>query len=358
MAIVFMESFDYWSDIFVHGYTRDSNSRDNYYGWISAGGGRGGSNAFMSQRGQYGAFAPFGTALSTATVGFWFNQVGIRSAEAQYNFGLMSGTTFMISYQIQQDGTMIVYRGRGTAELGRTASGLFTPGARYIETKVKIDPSVGTVELRSNGATILSLTGKNTGSGTISGFAFSASYNDSSSQDIYYDDMYVTDETPPNAGFLGDIRVEYLVPTGAGVKTQFTPSTGSNWQTVDEITTPSDTDYNSASTLGAMDLFGMQNLAGNGLVYGVQTDIRTKKDDAGHRRVKPVFYKASGSGETSRFYAGSQSPVLDTFINSPIQIYNTSPDTGVAWTVDEVNALQYGYAVGEAGMFTIDAKLV
>jgi hypothetical protein len=107
-----------------------------------------------------------------------------------------------------------------------------------------------------------------------------------------------------------------------------------------------------------MDLFTMSDLAGNGLIRGVQTISRVKKDDAGFRKAEPVFHKASGLGETTRWYQGRVEPVGDTFGYFALQVFETSPDTGVAWTVDEVNALQYGYAVGDAGMFTLDAKLV
>ena len=227
----------------------------------------------------------------------------------------------------------------------------------YLELKIVVSATVGTLELRLNGLPTAecSATGLNTGSVNVDniGFGWVNGWG------IRMDDIYVTDTTgpAPNDGFLGDIRVDYLVPTAAGSKTNFTPSAAANWQTVDE-TTPSDADYNSSYVPGAMDLFTMADLSGNGVIYAVQTNLRAAKSDAGFRTVKPVFYEASGSGDTTRFYPGRRSDALiSTYKFSP-QLYDTSPDTATAWTVVEVNALQFGYMVGEASMFTLDARLV
>jgi hypothetical protein len=131
---------------------------------------------------------------------------------------------------------------------------------------------------------------------------------------------------------------------------------------VDELTNP-DAEYNSSDVVGATDLFAMPNI-GNGLVHGVQSVLRYKKDDAGFRTVQPVFYRADvdDGGDpppstTPRWYGGTKVPVFDTFVGST-QMLATSPLSGLAWTKDEINALQFGYAVGDAAMFTIDATVV
>ena len=155
----------------------------------------------------------------------------------------------------------------------------------------------------------------------------------------------------PSAGSF-EVRVNGVVQmSGSGVNTRVTANNQVNQYGFSHY-------GGGGNQPGAMDLFTMADLAGSGLVRGVQAISRAKKDDAGFRKASPVFYKASGLGGTARFYKGSQVPVLDSFSNLPLQMFNTSPDTGVAWTVDEVNALQCGYAVGDAGMFTLDAKVV
>ena len=231
-----------------------------------------------------------------------------------------------------------------------------TGGWNYVEAKIVFHGSTGTVELRVNGLPTaeLSATGRNTGAG-VSGFNLRNYWPPSS----YFDDIYFCDTTgpAPNNDFLGDIRVEYLVPTGAGAKTNFTPSAATNWQTVDEAGGASDADYNSDNVPGAMDLFAMSNLSGNGLVFGVQPSVRAWKSDAGFRTVKAVAFMSNGTGETARYYPSLKFAVGDSPAFST-RLMSLSPDTNVAWTVAEVNALQFGYMVGEASMFTLDARLV
>jgi hypothetical protein len=360
MAIIFMDSFDHYpQSLILHKYDYTING-NTYVGPVD-GIGRYGSAGLRwhvsnatSQLNKY--FSP----TKTLIMGWAAKPVSGTTAGDQFISFLDGGTVHVSvrmssnNYQVTRAGTTL---GTGTFSV--------VPGSwHYFEIKVTIDNTNGGIHMKINGvddlrlgvyaSTPTALDTQNGASAQVSNWQLGL--NTGSNIQWYFDDFYLCDTTAPNDDFLGDTRIEYLVPTGAGNRTMFTPSTGSNWQTVDELS-PSDTDYNSASSPGDMDLFGMSNLAGNGLVRGVQTISQAKKDDAGFRKTVPVFYKASGLGDTARFYKGSQDTVSDTFTNR-LQRFNTSPDTGVAWTVDEVNAIQYGYAVGDAGMFTIDARLV
>ena len=354
MAIIFMDSFDgYGSSQVWSKYPAGGTGVP-----VIGTGGRRNTQCLTMNNNDNVTMGEFLSPQSTVIIGMAIRRNGVfflpnPSIIRFYNNALAMHCElcFDDSYRLylrRSDGTVLV---TGTTIIAISAW-------YYLELKVKMHGSTGTANLRLNGIDEFNGTSLNTSVRS----PLTVSFINVGSQNVGYmsiDDLYVCDTTgSSNTNFLGDIAVEYLVPTGAGAKTQFTPSSGSNWQTVDETTTVSDADYNSSSVPGAMDLFGMSNLSGNGLVYAVRTDLRGNKNDAGFRSIKPAFYKPSGVGDTARSYTGLQSPVSDTFSYLPSQIYNTSPDTGVAWTVDEVNALQYGYAVGDAGMFTLDAKLV
>ena len=356
MAIIFMDSFDHYTKAEVLNKWSSSALGANNSG-IGAGGRFGNCVYFGDWYASY-LIKNIETHPRTMIVGFAFYQTGPPNGDTI--FGLYGGGTLQCKLT-WVSATSSIKAWTATTDRGAVA---IIPSSSwvYIEVKAYIDNAGGTFEVRVSGTPVLVLSGIDTqahasinyidqvmlGRDNPSGVAFNSKY----------DDCYMCDTTGSVANdFLGDTRIEYLAPTGAGVRTQFTPSTGSNWQNVDE-SPASDADYNSNNSPGAMDLFQMANLSVNGLVHGVQTISRAKKDDAGFRKALPVFYKASGLGDTARFYKGSQAPVLDSFTNLPIQVMTTSPDTGVAWTVDEVNALQYGYAVGDAGMFTLDAKVV
>jgi hypothetical protein len=217
---------------------------------------------------------------------------------------------------------------------------------------VVIDDTVGRVVVTLNGVTHIDFTGdtRNGGTGVID--VVSVSNVDGGA---YYDDLILGDgsgsmnTTPP-----GDSRVEYIVPNGDGAVTGFTPSTGSNWQTVDETGGPNDGDYNTGQEMGLTDLFAMTDLSGTGIIHGIQTTIRARKDDAGLKTVVPLLYKAVDSGGTARRYEGPEIYLGDSFVTTQT-LYEHSPDTGVAWTADEINALQMGYRVGGSKQFSLDA---
>jgi hypothetical protein len=355
MAILFMDSFDHYTDV----YQKYVSSAEAVIE-VSANA-RYGPGCLIPGTYKRGCLRSRSlTPSSTFIVGFAYksNAWGADSAI----MSLREGTTTHINLRLL-NGTRQWQVDRPGTVLGTSTVQFATQTWQYIEIKATIHDTAGSFELRQNGITILSGTNvdtRNGGTGLLDEIYIwdTGGADNRENNGAYLDDLYVCN-TAGSVGndFLGDTRIEYLAPTGAGTRTGFTPSAGSNWSNVDEVPA-SDTDYNSANTPGAMDLFQMANLSGNGLVRGVQTISRAKKDDAGFRKFKPAFFKASGLGSTDRWYTGTQVPVSDSYAFLPMQLLATSPDTGAAWTVDEINAIQYGYAVGDAGMFTIDARLV
>jgi hypothetical protein len=58
-----------------------------------------------------------------------------------------------------------------------------------------------------------------------------------------------------------------------------------------------------------------------------------------------------------RVHGGIDAGVGDTF-SYKRTVFNTSPDTNAAWTIEELDDLQYGYTVGGGNEFTVDAWTV
>lgn len=153
-------------------------------------------------------------------------------------------------------------------------------------------------------------------------------------------DFYVNDTSGSvNNSWWGDMAVACLRPDGAGNSTQFTPSAGSNWQNVDDTAQNGDTDFNSSGTAGDKDLYTMSDLpSGASAVLAVRVEMAARKDDAGARAGRTVIR----TGATD--YEGSDIALPDTYAFHGTT-YDVSPNTGSAWTVANVNALEAGAKV-------------
>ena len=327
---------------------------------------------------NYGAFGisgkayyPLPQAVSTVWVQLAYysdsypdKPVGQSPASGD-RFGMIdfwSDTTHCIQIGFEPAAYKIVAAMHDTSTIASsTSSNLFTLGVwHFIEAKLVISDTAGSILVKLNGVTVLDATGidtKYSTLNTVNRVMFGTNHGPVLATALM-DDIIIGDGTGLNASPPGDARVEYLAPIAAGNRTQFTPSAGSNWGNVDEFGTPSDSDYNWSSEVGSTDLFSMSNLTGNGVVHAVQTVIRSRKDDVGFRLVKPAFYKPIGQGDTTRLYtnAAPATSVLDSFSYST-SVLETSPDTASAWTVEEIADLQFGYVVGGGSQFSADAWL-
>lgn len=250
---------------------------------------------------------------------------------------LTDGTTDHISITVDTDGTLRVRRGNGSGTiLGSSAAGLIPTNAWFhLEIKVLISDTVGTVEVRFNGVTKIGpLTSQDTASSAniyVGYVGFLASK---------VDDVVIWDTSRAlNNNFLGDVKVETIFPDSAGSTTQFTPSSGSNYQNVDENPPNDDTDYNEDATVNDIDLYNLGALTTtSGAIKAVQVIGRMRKTDAGAREAA-VIQKSSATTTVGTTQA------LGTSFVTYRELNETNPATAAAYTISEVNALQAGLKV-------------
>jgi hypothetical protein len=210
---------------------------------------------------------------------------------------------------------------------------------RYFEIKVTIHDSAGAIEVRENGVTMLSLSGIDTqasGNAIIDRVALGGAPG-TSYMNLSLDDFYLCDDQGSFSNtFLGDIRVQSILPSAAGNTTQMTPSAGSNYQCVDEAVPNGDTDYVSETTAGEKDTYAFGNLTPtSGTIAGVQVMINARKDDAGSRSIAPVYRPVSTD------YDGTTVIVSDSYTYYR-EIAEVSPATSAAWTIAEINGAEFG----------------
>jgi len=249
--------------------------------------------------------------------------------------------------RVNPSGTVSAYRGNassgGGTLLGSSSLPLMANVFNYLEIKITIDNSAGVFIVRLNGnpTPILNLTGQDTQSQATSawnGLQVGRVSSGGGTQTCRWDDLYVLDGTgsAPWNTFLGDVRVDARLPTGAGTTTGWTPSTGSNYAAVDDAAPNSDTDYVAATSTPLTDTYVFQDVPVAGsTVLGVQHCIYAKKIDGGTCAIAPVVRHSSTDYVGSDLFPG-------TSYGYGLLMQPTNPGTSAQWTESDFNAAEFG----------------
>lgn len=273
---------------------------------------------------------------------------GVRAYVTTLNRGglisfLDGGTLHLTVAMIDGTGRLGIYRGNPDGGTLLASSTVSVPPSvwTYIEAKATIDDTVGAVEVRMNGVAVIVLANvdtRNAGSALANSIGFGYLYGNSYGMVWLGTDFYIADASGGvNDSFLGDVRVQALLPTGAGATTTWTPNGGANWDRVDDATPDDDTTYISATAAGTVDTYTMADLTTPaGLVRGIQYCIDARKDDAGSRTVAPVVR----TGAVDYVVGAGQS--LGASYGLLLEPQDTNPGTAAAWTIAEVNAVEAG----------------
>ncbi len=329
MALVFMDGFDA-GDALIKWQNSGSPS--------SAAGGRFGSGRYLSLAGSEYVQHALSSAATQAFVGVAMAAAGLDSSPRvliQFLSDLQSTTHLTVGIR---SGAIELRRGNHVGTVLGTYTGTFNINTfYYIEASATIADSGGTCTVRYNGQTVISYTGdtKNGGTNTtIDGVRLAGT-----GYATQFDDFYLCDDTgsAPYNTFLGDTRVQTIVPNGAGASTQFTPSTGANYTTVDELPY-SATDYVTSSTTGHRDTYTLSDLGAVNTVFAVQNNVIAKKTDTAALSIKPALKSSSTVAYGSTTALGSS----DLHMRD---LRIADPNTSTAWTQSGVNALEAGFEV-------------
>lgn len=239
----------------------------------------------------------------------------------------------------------------GGAVIGTSPPAAFSAGAWfYLEVGATIGVS-GSVTIRINSIPIMSLTGVDTkgASGVITMNRISVLTTSGGARSDNIQNTVVSlahhyfcdDSGPaPQNTFLGDIRVQTLLPNTAGDLTQFTPVGGAaNWQNAATVPPNPTVDYNTAATVGSTDLFNTPSMSAlDNYILGVQVKALCAKSDAGPRTIATVIKSGTTTAQGTVVAPGTSSEYL-------VSTYSTDPDTGLQWTQAAVDAAQVGYTI-------------
>jgi len=244
-------------------------------------------------------------------------------------FSVFSGATRLCD--IKRDTTTNVLYARVGGITKATSTSIIVANIVFlIEVYIKIDDTVGRFVVKINGITDIDFTGdtKPGADTTIDGARLG--YFDYGCN--AYFDNFICD----NASWIGETKIQAIVPTAAGNATNWTPSAGSNYDCVEEKP-PSDVDYVSTNTVNLIDTYTTGDLTGTiDEIKCVQVQARTAFDAT----PTPLNINlVARSGGTDYFSGDIAVPAAYKELN---YLWEADPATAVAWIEAGVNALQIG----------------
>lgn len=283
------------------------------------------------------------TGTVVAGRGFYTSSVAAATTNGAYTIAFLttSGTVAELNVR-HTNGYLALYR-QNTQIAITAAPVLLASTWYYIELKGTLADAGGTADVQLDGVNVLSFTGDTLG-GTVTDIDY-VNFGTSTSTTDRIDDVYVCNGLgTTNNTFLGDVTVEAVVPSGNGTSSVLVGSDAdstNNYLLVDE-NPPSSADYVGSATAGNKDTYAMGNLTGTPTsILGVVVNSYVAKSDTGAKFSRPVVR----SGVTD--YVGS-SAALATSYTARQDVWETDPNTAVAWTTAGVNAIEAGFEVRDS----------
>jgi len=295
----------------------------------------------LSLSGSQTLSTPVFAANDTWIVGFAFFYVHVAATEQQIML-FKDGATNQCSLYLLPTGELKFYRSDQGSNLGISSGARIRSGVwNYIEVKVKISTTTGTVDIHVNGVSVLSLTSKNTDQGASSQATKIALGASSAGSDQFtFDDYYVCDKSGSNnTTFLGPQKVTTIFPTGDNGTNQYA-ATGAGTTHADRVKEnpyDSSTTYVSDSTSGDTEEWDYANTGSEVTsIKGVQMNTVFETDSASAFSIKNHV----NSGGTSSDDAGTAG-VNGTYNTSP-RLVETDPNTSALWTKTNLDASLFG----------------
>ena len=328
----FVDSFDHYEiDDIIRKWTAEG------FASIFANGRRG-TNCFRTVGGSANASVVLPTPGTTMFVGVAVSRSTLITAATLISF--MENSIVHVIIRAEPGGFVGAYRGTTSTLITggfSTKSRMVQDQYCYVEAKVFVHDSTGTVEVRINGEVVLDLTSVDTRNGgvpTIDTIRLMGTAD--------FDDLVIYDDQGSNNNdFLGDVEVEVILPDGAGNLTQWTTLVGAatHWQAVDESPViDDDTSYVETATNTHIDLFtygALSSINGGSTVLCVQANTMARIDSGS----ASIATKTRESSVTST----GATVVLGTGWKDVLQIWEVNPNGGGAWTDTILNASEFGF---------------
>lgn len=222
---------------------------------------------------------------------------------------------------------------------------LFPNVWHFIEVKITLHDSAGSVQVRVDGQTCAEFVGRTkrpNQPALCNMFRLGQYYlEDITNNPVYADDLYILDTAGVEFNdFLGDVVIHTVLPAGDGFINELLQYGGSlqHYTAVDDIPPDEDLSYLYGNEIGKREFFTVDPLPTNVInVLAVSVHARVKKDAAGASMLK-VGCEYDGAVALS-----AAQPVTTQYITRA-QMFEQAPGGG-GWTKQKAEAMQIGFEV-------------
>ncbi len=278
-------------------------------------------------------------------VGFAFLPKATGTHTTKIHFIYDTGDSAVLSLNMSSGGASILTTSGASA--ASAASTLVAGVWQYIEFRVKVDDTVGELEIKRNGVQIANGTSLDTGT-TAEVIQSLRIESTSNLQTDHIDDLYLLDTTgSDNNTFLGDSRISVLYPSANGGSNDFT-FTGvgvtANFEAVDELLIDEDTTYVESGLIGAREDYINEDFTDIGVVpttvHGVQVCNGTLKTDTGTLRFQNEMTIAG-----TQYTDGTEITATSGEYHISTYIRDTDPSDNAVWTEAKVATTGSGCSI-------------
>lgn len=203
-----------------------------------------------------------------------------------------------------------------------------------VECYFKIHDSAGIVQLKIDGILELSFNGNTNIVGTtidVLRIGASDPWPPGRYPRAYFNNIIVD-----SSAWIGETKIQGLVPTGVGNSAEWTPSVGANWECVDELPA-SDADYVATNANDITDTYQTEDMSGDiASVKCVQIQARAETEGAPTPTNLKLVARSGGADHLS------SSKTVPAMVNSLWHLWEDNPADSAAWEESDVNALEIG----------------
>lgn len=261
---------------------------------------------------------------------------------AIYNLGYLAeliykGTTLMTFYTPAYDKRIRVYSGRGTSgTLYGTTTNEIKCRWQCVEFHLKLHNSEGIIEIKFDGESQMVYNGNTNivAGGMIDKLRLgSHTWNNGN---ICYENVVIYDTTgTKNNSWVNGAKVLLLTPNASGDYTEWTPSTGQNFDAVNDL--PLQTTYVRATVADRRDSYNMSNLPTKySKIIAIRPDYMMKRNSDEVNKITPFIIT---NGSRYDFDTLNVPYMLDL---KSCPITETNPITHNDFTTEEINNIQVG----------------